>query len=59
MGPNGIIQGALESILEDQPQTFFDDSVDIIKVCRILKRDLEAAAVLSKREFYIAVPFPV
>lgn len=32
MGPNGIIQGALESILEDQPQTFFDDAVEVVKV---------------------------
>lgn len=32
MGANGIIQGALESILAEQPASFFDETVDIIKV---------------------------
>ncbi|KAI1285410.1 Tyrosine aminotransferase [Halotydeus destructor] len=31
MGPNGIIQGALESILRDTPQLFHDNSIQLIK----------------------------
>ena len=32
MGPNGMIQGALPSILEQCPSHFFDDTISIIKV---------------------------
>jgi tyrosine aminotransferase len=31
MGANGIIQGALASILKNSPQAFFEETVDLIK----------------------------
>ena len=39
MGPNAIVQGALESIIEDCPDSFFEDTVATIKV---IQKPLEA-----------------